>query len=314
MEKQIQQDIFSLVASSMPEACKRINAFSSEVLRTRGGRIGSGMGGLLEALWGYQINNVITKREDTYCELAWFPDHQFHDFACVTQDGNWDPSTKQGEFFRIEAKSMNFGADESKAHFDVLESELDEFDALLLLVWQWTALDDYRCYPKIIDSFFGLSGPIVRLRDALHYARGGTFVDKHNCPDGCPTDTCSHHGEPLNENGKRERLSGPECRRPSSKVSYAANFGGLVRMLKTSGPDAKQEFRRMRRAYRDADKYISFIHKNYPTEEQNHYSAAEWRTIASILGINNPTDKNIPDLCNEIRTYKGYEELLRDLD
>ena len=84
-------------------------------------------------------------------------------------------------------------------------------------------------------------------------------------------------------------------------------------MLKTSGPDAKQEFRRIRRAYRYADKYISFIHKNYPAEEQNHYSAAEWHTIASILNID-PMNKTPKDLYNEIRTHTGYEELLRGLD
>ena len=312
MEKQTQQDAFPLVASSMPEACKRINAFSSEVLRTRGGRIGSGMGGLLEALWGYQINNVITEREDTYCELAWFPDHQFHDFACITRDADWEPLTRQGELFRIEAKSMNVDADESKAHFDVLESELGEFDALVVLVWQWANVDENRCCPKIIDSFFGSASTLVKLRDTLHRARGGTFVNKQNCPDRCSANTCNHHGEPLNKNGKRERSSGPKNTKPST-ASHAANFGGLVRMLRTRGPDAKQEFRRIRRAYRYADKYISFIHKNYPAEEQNHYSAAEWRTIASRLGIN-PTNENIPDLCNEIRTHKGYEELLRDLD
>ena len=313
MEKQTQQDAFSLVANSMPEACERINAFSSEVLRTRGGRIGSGMGGLLEALWGYQINNVITEREDTCCELAWFPDHQFHDFACITRDADWEPSTGHGELFRIEAKSMNVDADESKAHFDVLESKLGEFDALVVLVWQWANVDKNRRYPKIIDSFFGLASTLVKLRDALHLARGGTFVDKQNCPDGCSTNTCSHHGEPLNKNGKRERLSGPKNARPST-ISYAANFGGLVRMLRTSGSYAKQEFRKIRRAYRCADRYISFIHRNYPTEEQNHYYAKEWRTIASRLGINNPTNKNIPDLCNEIRIHKDYEELLRELD
>ena len=110
------------------------------------------MGGLLEALWGYHTNIVIYERKGTSFELAWFPDHQFHDFACVHRHREWVPDIKQGELFRIEAKSMNFEADESKAHFDVLENQLDEYDALLLLVWRWTDLDDRRKvtrrYPK----------------------------------------------------------------------------------------------------------------------------------------------------------------------
>lgn len=166
MEEQVRKKAFSLVAESLPKACNQINEFSSRVLRTRGGRVGSGMGGLLEALWGYHINIVMSEHPDTSFELGWFPGHQFHDFACVYLDQEWNPQTKQGELFRIEAKSMNFGADESKAHFDVLEHELDEFDALLLLVWRWVELDGYHCYPKVIDSFFGLALPVVKLRDA----------------------------------------------------------------------------------------------------------------------------------------------------
>ena len=313
MEEQNKKNAFSLVARSMPEVCSRINKFSSEVLRTRGGRVGSGMGGLLEALWGYHTNFVIATGKEKNCELAWFPDHQFHDFACVIPNRDWNPATKEGEFFRIEAKSMNFGAEESKAHFDVLEHELDRFDALLLLVWRWSPLERNHCCPQIIDSFFGLASSIVRLRDTLHLTRGGTFVDKQSCPDGCPADKCSHHGEPLNEKGKRERLSGPQSRRPSSKVSYAANFGGLVRMLKTSSVEAKQAFRKIRRTDEVADNYINFIHRNYPTEEQHHYSAKEWRDIATKLAIND-VNRRVPDLCREIRTRDGYTRLLRDLN
>ena len=312
MEERAREKAFSLVAGSLPKACEQINEFSSRVLRTRGGRVGSGMGGLLEALWGYHTNIILSDHQDTNVELGWFPSHQFHDFACVYLDEEWNPETKQGELFRIEAKSMNFGAEESKAHFDVLEDEVDEFDALLLLVWRWDKLDDYRCYPKIMDSFFDLAHPIVKLRDALHLARGGTFVNRRDCPDACPADTCSHHGEPLNEKGKRERLSGPENRRPSSKVAYAANFGGLVRMLKTRSAEAKKVFRRIRREDKVANEYVSFVHRNYPDEEQSHYSKREWCVIADELGINS-TNKEIAALCEEIRTRDDYTERLRTL-
>ena len=119
MEEQRKKDAFDLVARSSPVACGRLNLFSSQVLRTRGGRVGSGMGGLLEALWGYCANSVLYDSHTNQFELAWFPGHQYHDFACLNLNGEWDPETKHGELFRIEAKSMNFGADESKAHFDV---------------------------------------------------------------------------------------------------------------------------------------------------------------------------------------------------
>lgn len=33
-----------------------VNEFALKTLQTRGGRIGSGMGLLLEALWGYHLN------------------------------------------------------------------------------------------------------------------------------------------------------------------------------------------------------------------------------------------------------------------
>jgi hypothetical protein len=34
-------------------ACQEINKFSDQVFKTRGGRMGSGMGVLIEALWAY---------------------------------------------------------------------------------------------------------------------------------------------------------------------------------------------------------------------------------------------------------------------
>ena len=313
MKQAIRRNAFSVVATSLAEVCGQINEFSSRVLRTRGGRIGSGMGGLLEALWGYHTNLVLSRKHDSICEMAWFPDHQFHDFACVSPKEEWDPTTKRGELFRVEAKSMNFGADESKAHFDVLDHELDDYDALVLLVWKWDDLDAMHRYPKIIDSFFDLARPIVRLRDSLHLARGGSFVNCQHCPDGCRPNTCSHHGEPLNESGKRERLSGPERRRPSNKVSYAANFGGLVRMLKTRGMNAKSDLRKIRREDEVANRYVGFIHQNFPDEEKNHYSKREWCTIANYLGIDYK-NKSSEDLCREIRICDGYTELLRKLE
>ena len=66
--------VYSEIAQMSARACQKMNEFSSEILRTRGGRIGSGMGALLEALWGYMMNQIILEETDLDCEIAWFPD------------------------------------------------------------------------------------------------------------------------------------------------------------------------------------------------------------------------------------------------
>jgi len=200
---------FHSVKALLPTACRKMNAFSSEVLRTRGGRIGSGMGALLEALWGYMMNQALSENGHDL-EIAWFANNQYNDFACLEKTASWDEKNRVGELFRIEAKSMNVGADESKAHFDVLHNELHEYDSLLILVWEWKNIDANCFSPQIIDAFFDIAKPIILLRDELHIARGGSFVDADTCPDGCSPNDCLHHGEPLNAAGKRERIGGPE--------------------------------------------------------------------------------------------------------
>src|SRR5690554_4013010 len=94
-----------------PQVFDEVNEFAAKTLITRGGRIGSGMGLLLEALWGYYLNVHLI---DEPFELAWFPDHQYNDFACLYKDQEWHPESKSGEALRIEVKSMNIGAEESK--------------------------------------------------------------------------------------------------------------------------------------------------------------------------------------------------------
>ena len=143
------QQALNLIESHLSEAKQRVNNFCSRVFLTRGGRIGSGMGGILEALWGYYVNQILASKNQTEFELAWFPEHQYHDFACVHKSIEWNPEIKQGEFFRIEVKSMNIRADESKAHFDVLLKELDEYDTLLVLIWEWKAIDEFHFFQKL---------------------------------------------------------------------------------------------------------------------------------------------------------------------
>jgi hypothetical protein len=295
-------------------ACDNINTFAHEVLRTRGGRLGSGMGSLLEALWGYYVNQVLHNAggEAAACEIAWLSDHEYNDFACILRDQNWVSADRIGELFRIEAKSMNVGVDESKGHFDEIVVNFKEWDLLLVLIWTWDIADEFRVYPHIKDSFIGRAIPVALLRDRLHIARGGSFISRMDCPDACSPETCKHHGEPLNASGKRERLSGPETTRPSAKVSYSANFGGLVRMLKTGSESARREFRHIRAVDDIANEYISFIHRNFPTEESNQYLAVEWKQVAHNLGID-IKGLSVPQVIERVRSVSTYQEALRNL-
>ena len=299
---------FSAVEATVDDTRRSINRFCARVFRTRGGKIGSGMGSVLEALWGYYSNDRLHRASQSEIELAWFPEHQYHDFACVKPNIEWNPATKRGELFRIEAKSMNEDADESKAHFDVLTDELDPFDTLVLLVWRWKSVDRWRVSPFVIDIFFGPAKPVARLRDELHKARGGSFVDRNSCPDACPPSQCAHHGEPLNRSGTRERTTGPTTQK-GPNTSFAANFGGMLRMLKTNSNDARTALRAERQRCDVAHRYISFIHKHCPDEERNHYRAPEWRRLASILQLR--TNGTPEQLQRNVRRSPDYPEALR---
>ena len=291
-----------------------INTFTSQTFRTRGGRLGSGMGSLLEALWVYQMNNVLHNDGGIaqLCEIAWLQDHEPADFACLVRGAEWEPASRLGELFRIEAKSMNIGVDEAKGHFTNLRRETSAYDQLLVVVWSWEAAPNLYFWPRIHDYFLGPSLPIIRLRDALHHERGGNFINPQYCPDGCAHFACTHAEEPINAAGKRERRSGPKSCKPAN-VEYAANFGGLIRMLKTNNDSARQTFRTLRRNDPVAHRYISFIHKHYQTEEVNQYKLSEWHALLrhfgfptngiSALQANITLRQNIPD----------YQELLRDL-
>jgi hypothetical protein len=115
----------------------------------------------------------------------------------------------------------------------------------------------------------------------------------------------------LNAAGKRERLTGPNAARPSLKVSYAANFGGLLRMLKTSSEESRSIFRQFRRESDTAHAYISFIHRNFLAEEENQYTRIEWLEIANRNGIS-PANLSKIELINQIRRQiPNYHEHLR---
>ena len=273
------------------------------------------MGSLLEALWVYFMNRTLHNEggRAADCEIGWLEDNQPNDFACVLRDAAWKSATREGELFRIEAKSMNASVDESKAHFTELVREMSEHDQLRLLIWKWTAVDEWRSYPEVTDYLLCPALPVAELRDILHIARGGSFVEGGKCSDRCAENPCTHTGEPLNAAGKRERKGGPDATRPSEKVGFANNFGGLVRMLKTDNESARKVFREARAGNSIAHEYISFIHCNFPDEEINQYTIAEWRAVATHAGIT-AKGKKAAEILEELKaTTPGYQELLRDL-
>lgn len=300
-----------LVSSS---ACEDINSFSRETLKTRGRRIGSGMGTLLEALWGYWVNDALEEEDSdaANCEIAWLS-HQYNDFACVPKDSDWDSADRETELFRVEAKSMILSADESKGHFDELVQNLTPNDLLLVLFWEWKEVDEYRVSPIIVDHFISPALPVARFRDDLHKARGGSFVDRANCPDGCDPNECCHHGEPLNANGKRERVDGPETRKPANS-SFGNNFGGLVRMLATSGDEAREVFREWRAQNDHVHRYVSFVYRHKPSRQSSQYLADEWRKVAKHAGVQGADSLNKSKLTEKVRNnVDDYQSLLRRL-
>ncbi len=305
----------ALVRAEAPKAIRALNKFSAEAFKTRGGRLGSGMGSLLEALWIYFTNRALHNEggDAADCEIGWLSDHEPNDFACVLRDAIWTPSTRAGELFRLEAKSMNLSVDESKAHFTELSLAIAPHDQLIILIWKWVEVDAWRFCPQVTEHLICPAQPVALLRDALHIARGGSFVTGGVCPDNCPGNPCLHTGEPLNAAGKRERKGGPDITRPSANVSFANNFGGLVRMLKTDSATARRIFRECRATDETAHEYISFIHRNFPSEEINQYTADEWRRIGKHAGLT-VAKKSSRLMAEELRaTTPGYQELLRDI-
>lgn len=291
-----------------------INAFTLETFKTRGGRLGSGMGSLLEAMWVYYMNKTLQNENGLAreCEIGWLQDHEPADFACLYRGAEWEPRTRQGELFRIEAKSMNIGVEEAKGHFTNLASEAQEHDQLLVLIWSWTSLEHKYFWPRIHDYFLGPALPIIHARDKLHLVRGGSFVESGSCPDGCVVPGCTHEGEPLNAADKRERRSGPKSCKPAN-VEYAANFGGLLRMLKTDNDKARTVFRSIRKTDDVVHQYISFIHKNFPAEEVNQYKKAEWLVLLKFLKLvaNNQSSVQANELLR--MSVPSYQDQLRQV-
>lgn len=63
-------DAAKAIISNTPGAIRRLNEFARATFRTRGGRTGSGMGMVIEALWGFYLNAELAKDPDSACEMA----------------------------------------------------------------------------------------------------------------------------------------------------------------------------------------------------------------------------------------------------
>ncbi len=223
------------------------------------------MGSIVEALWGFHLNHVFRQEATLPYELGWIYGHEYNDFACILRDEIWDPETREGELFRVEVKSMIASADESKAHFDQLQHELTDKELLAVFLWDWMPVIDRskNVCPAILDYFVGYALPIAEMRDVLHVERGGSFVQENHCPDRCDIRECLHVGEPLNASGVRERRSGPEASK-GLNVSYAANFGGMLRMLGSRGSDGKARLESEYKSDPTKARYIDFMARNFP--------------------------------------------------
>ncbi len=82
-------------------AVDSVNDFTVQVFHTRGGRIGSGMGSVIEALWGFHLNTILNEDENIAYELGWIYGHEYNDFSCILRDEDWNPETQQGELLSM---------------------------------------------------------------------------------------------------------------------------------------------------------------------------------------------------------------------
>ncbi len=160
---------------------------------------------------------------------------------------------------------MVTSADESKAHFDRLQHEFADNELLAVFLWDWAPVSQqYKTvYPTILDHFVGYALPVAEIRDVLHVERDGSFVQEGHCPDRCDVGHCSHIGEPLNASGVRERRSGPDESKGSG-VSYAANFGGMLRMLGSRGNRGKELLKLQYDSDPTKARFIDFMARNFP--------------------------------------------------
>lgn len=296
----------------------RINAELAK-RQTVGGRVGSGLGSWLESELGFQVNQIFSDEAVALglpesLGLAWIVSHGFNDFAVIDNASGaapmWTPVSRTAEMFRVEVKSMALDAVESKAHFDALQSEIGQIDQLVVLLWRWKDVPGKAGWvcPRVEAVWIGESAGVAELRDALHLVRGGSFVDSAACPDGCATDECKHAGEPLNASGTRERFSGPS-RAVTGSAQFAANFGGLVRMVKTRGSKGVAAISNLCLTDVRKRSYVEFIHRWFPDAELACFPKRVWQHAAQSLSVGSGA-QSLEELHNAVRAAPSYQDAL----
>lgn len=217
-----------------PKVIEKLNKFFSETFLVDSSEINYGhstrFGILFEAMWGYYMKGEL---ETLGYMVKWICRNQYNDFYITDLLDNF--------ICNIEVKTLCLDSDESKSHFDALQSELLDTDLLFVSAWKWDVHDDLM-KPKITESKFFVSKEIAVMRDELHILRGGNFVKE----------------EPINASGYRERLSGPDENKPP-KITHMANFGGLVRMLGTKSKISKVKLQEYYDSGGTCKEYIDFV-------------------------------------------------------
>jgi hypothetical protein len=224
----------SILEKLNPLVIEKLNKFFSETFLVDSTEINYGhstrFGILFEAMWGYYMKEEL---KTLGYMVKWICRNQYNDFYISDLLGNF--------ICNIEVKTLCLDSDESKSHFDALESELLSTDLLFVSAWKWDVIGDYM-KPKVTNSKFFISKEIAAMRDDLHILRGGSFIN----------------GEPINASGYRERLSGPDENKPN-KVTHMANFGGLVRMLGTKSKESKTKLTEYYNMGGGCREYIDFV-------------------------------------------------------
>jgi hypothetical protein len=213
---------------------EKLNEFFSETFLVDSSEINYGhstrFGILFEAMWGYYMKEEL---QSLGYMLKWICTNQYNDFYITDTCGNF--------ICNVEVKTLCLNSDESKSHFDALQSEIHDSDLLFVSAWKWDVIGELM-KPLVVKSEYFSSKSIAFMRDQLHVLRGGKFIKE----------------EPVNVSGYRERISGPEENKPP-KVSHMANFGGLVRMLGTRSKESKNKLQEFYDNDSDCKSYIDFV-------------------------------------------------------
>jgi hypothetical protein len=217
-----------------PLVIEKLNKFFSETFLVDFTEINYGhstrFGILFEAMWGYYMKEELNS---IGYSLKWICKNQYNDFYIEDEHGSF--------VCNVEVKTLCLNSDESKSHFDAIQSEIHATDLLFVSAWKWDIFDKLM-KPNIVKSGYFSSKNISCMRDELHILRGGNFVG----------------GEPINVSGYRERITGPEENKPP-KVNHMANFGGLVRMLGVRSKESKNKLQEFYDNNSDCRSYIDFI-------------------------------------------------------